>query len=52
MDKIIRERRQTLAKVIAAIKRGFGDQYNVECYGSTIYGLDTPTSDLDLVIIV
>lgn len=34
------------------VLRSYGKDYRVELFGSTAYGIDTPTSDLDLVIMV
>lgn len=52
-DQRVREkRRRTLAKVESAIQGHFGQAYRVEAFGSTQYGVDGPTSDLDLVVIV
>jgi DNA polymerase sigma len=50
---MIREMRQrTLAKVTSAIQSNFGSGYRIEVFGSTQYGVDGQTSDLDLVVIV
>jgi hypothetical protein len=52
-DQRLREkRRRTLAKVESSIQGHFGQGYRVEAFGSTQYGVDGPTSDLDLVVIV
>lgn len=45
-------RSTTIRKVQDTVYRNFGDDYRVELFGSTSYGVDTPTSDLDLVIMV
>jgi predicted nucleotidyltransferase len=42
----------TMRKVQDIIRRDYGTDYRVELFGSTSYGVDTPTSDLDLVILV
>ena len=34
------------------VLRSYGKDYRVELFGSTAYGVDSPTSDLDLVIVV
>ena len=34
------------------IRRSYGVNFRVELFGSTLYGVDTPTSDIDLVIVV
>ena len=34
------------------VHRTYGTNYRVELFGSTAYGVDSPTSDLDLVIVV
>ncbi|KAI0260766.1 hypothetical protein BC834DRAFT_845969 [Gloeopeniophorella convolvens] len=44
-------RRKTIAKVANAIQVTFGPKYRVEAFGSTQYGVDAQTSDLDLVVI-
>ena len=41
-----------MRKVQDIIRRDYGTDYRVELFGSTSYGVDTPTSDLDLVILV
>lgn len=52
-DRHVREkRRRTMAKVESSIRGYFGQEYRVEAFGSTQYGVDGPTSDLDLVVIV
>ena len=52
-DQRVREkRRRTMAKVESSIQNHFGQGYRVEAFGSTQYGVDGPTSDLDLVVIV
>lgn len=51
--QMIREMRQrTLAKIASALQSNFGSEYRVEVFGSTQYGVDGHTSDLDLVVIV
>ncbi|KAI0300085.1 hypothetical protein B0F90DRAFT_450080 [Multifurca ochricompacta] len=51
--QLVREMRQrTVAKVASAIQNNFGAKYHVEVFGSTQYGVDGQTSDLDLVVIV
>lgn len=45
-------RSTTIRKVQDAIHQNFGNNYRVELFGSTSYGVDTSTSDLDLVIMV
>ena len=50
---MIREKRQrTLAKIASTIQSNFGSEYRIEVFGSTQYGVDGQTSDLDLVVIV
>ena len=34
------------------VRQFYGKDYRVELFGSTSYGVDNPTSDLDLVILV
>lgn len=46
------KRKRTLAKIASTIQRDFGSEYRIEVFGSTQYGVDGPTSDLDLVVIV
>ncbi|KAI9508122.1 hypothetical protein F5148DRAFT_22463 [Russula earlei] len=46
----VHEKRQR--KITSSIRRHFGPAYHVEVFGSTEYGVDGPTSDLDLVVIV
>jgi DNA polymerase sigma len=45
-------RRRTVTNITNCIQNSFGSQYRVEVFGSTQYGVDGPTSDLDLVVIV
>ena len=45
-------RSATVQKVQAIIRQHYGANYRVELFGSTSYGVDTPASDLDLVILV
>jgi DNA polymerase sigma len=45
-------RQRTVTKVADCIRSKFGSQYRVEVFGSTQYGVDGRTSDLDLVVIV
>lgn len=45
-------RSETLRRVQNAIRATFGYQYSVEVFGSTMYGVSSPTSDLDFVVIV
>jgi hypothetical protein len=52
-DQHVRERRQrTIAKVEISIRSNFGQEFSVEAFGSTRYGVDGRNSDLDLVVIV
>ncbi|OCB91531.1 AGC/Akt protein kinase [Sanghuangporus baumii] len=44
-------RDRTIKRVERIIRERFGKQYLVECFGSTQYGVDSPTSDLDLVVL-
>jgi hypothetical protein len=39
-------------KVQETIRQNYGTNYRVELFGSTSYGVDSPASDLDLVIVV
>ena len=45
-------RQQTVAKVASAIQEHFGHQYRVDVFGSTQYGVDGQTSDIDMVVVV
>jgi DNA polymerase sigma len=45
-------REQTVAKVASCIQNNFCHEYRVEVFGSTQYGVDGQTSDLDMVVIV
>lgn len=45
-------RSATIRRVQDVVHQNFGKDYRVELFGSTSYGVDTPTSDLDLVIMV
>ncbi|EJD07901.1 uncharacterized protein FOMMEDRAFT_138017 [Fomitiporia mediterranea MF3/22] len=48
---VLANRERTIKRVERAIRKRYGNQYTVECFGSTQYGVDSPTSDLDLVIL-
>ena len=41
-----------MRKIQDTIRQNYGANYRVELFGSTSYGVDSPTSDLDLVIVV
>ena len=41
-----------MRKIQDTIRQRYGTNYRVELFGSTSYGVDSPTSDLDLVIVV
>ena len=45
-------RQRTLAKIASTIQINFGSRYRIEIFGSTQYGVDGQTSDLDLVVVV
>ncbi|KAI9457638.1 hypothetical protein BJY52DRAFT_1272005 [Lactarius psammicola] len=50
--QMVREkRRRTLAKIASTIQSNFGSEYRIEVFGSTQYGVDGQTSDLDLVVV-
>ncbi|KDQ52881.1 hypothetical protein JAAARDRAFT_445611 [Jaapia argillacea MUCL 33604] len=46
-----KRRRQTVNRVEVAIKNAYGYKYRVSRFGSTKYGVSSPNSDLDLIII-
>lgn len=49
---MVHEKRQrTLAKIASVIQSDFGFEYRIGVFGSTQYGADGQTSDLDLVVI-
>ena len=41
-----------MRKIQDTVRQNYGTKYRVELFGSTSYGVDSPTSDLDLVIVV
>lgn len=45
-------RSTTVRKVQEMVRQNYGTNYRVELFGSTTYGVDSPASDLDLVIVV
>ncbi len=49
-SNILAARRTVVAFIQNAIKP-FG-AYKVELFGSTVYGVDSPSTDLDIVIVV
>ena len=49
---ILAARNTVIALVQNAIIRSFGASYKVELFGSTVYGVDSPSTDLDLVVVV
>ncbi|KLO18255.1 hypothetical protein SCHPADRAFT_126698 [Schizopora paradoxa] len=52
LDQTVHERRNwTIFLVNEAVRKRYGHNYHVECFGSTRYGVDSATSDLDLVIV-
>ena len=51
-ESVLATRRRTIQKVQRIIREKYGKQYLVECFGSTQYGVDAATSDLDLVVLV
>jgi len=52
LEPSVYERRNwTIARVNEVVKKHYGRNYHVECFGSTRYGVDSATSDLDLVIV-
>ncbi|KAL5504982.1 hypothetical protein ACEPAH_7645 [Sanghuangporus vaninii] len=48
---VLSARDRTIKTVERTIRERYGKQYLVECFGSTQYGVDSPTSDLDLVVL-
>lgn len=48
---ILAARNAVIALVQNAIIRSFGASYKVELFGSTVYGVDSPSTDLDLVVV-
>ncbi|KAJ7905035.1 hypothetical protein B0H13DRAFT_1620245 [Mycena leptocephala] len=51
-DSVRASRRQTLFSVQDAIRKACGNEYRVELFGSTRYGISSAKSDLDMVILV
>jgi len=47
---VLKYRQLTIQKVEQVIRQKFGARFTVECFGSTRYGVDSGTSDLDMVI--
>jgi predicted nucleotidyltransferase len=45
-------RQRTITKVASAIQEHFGHEYRVQVFGSTQYGVDGQTSDVDMVVVV
>ena len=45
-------RSETVRKIQETVRQNYGTNYRVELFGSTSYGVDSPASDLDLVIMV
>ncbi|KAJ3558425.1 hypothetical protein NM688_g929 [Phlebia brevispora] len=48
--EVIKERRRIVDEVQTAIQKRFGPKYRVYVFGSALYGMDSATSDLDLVV--
>ncbi|KAJ7182663.1 hypothetical protein C8R43DRAFT_1228986 [Mycena crocata] len=48
--KVLESRKKTLASVQEAIQARYGAQYTVQLFGSARYGISSPSSDLDMVI--
>jgi predicted nucleotidyltransferase len=51
-ESVALKRAMTVERVRGIIRRKWGPDYDVKLFGSTQYGVDKPTSDLDLVILV
>ena len=49
---VLEKRVKTIKRVDYVVKSTYGGQYRVQCFGSTQYGTDSVSSDLDVVIIV
>ncbi|KIO31300.1 hypothetical protein M407DRAFT_19678 [Tulasnella calospora MUT 4182] len=50
-DSIRAARQRTIHRVDQVIRSTFGEKYLVQCFGSTQYGVDSATSDLDMIIL-
>lgn len=50
--EVVKTRENLVNAVQSAIDAELGRQFKVKPFGSTIYGADTPDSDIDLVIFV
>ncbi|KAG8951400.1 hypothetical protein FRC04_006171 [Tulasnella sp. 424] len=48
---ILAARQRTIVTVDQVIRSTFGEKYLVQCFGSTQYGVDSATSDLDMIIL-
>ncbi|KDQ16689.1 hypothetical protein BOTBODRAFT_144456 [Botryobasidium botryosum FD-172 SS1] len=48
---VLEKRIATMTKLSALIKEKHGERFDVRCFGSTAYGVDSSKSDIDLVII-
>lgn len=46
------QRFKTIKRVEKALQKKFGDQYTLQPFGSTEYGIDNDASDLDLIVLV
>ncbi|KAJ7472262.1 hypothetical protein B0H11DRAFT_1729327 [Mycena galericulata] len=50
-ERVLASRMRTLRAVEKTIRKQYGNQYSVELFGSTRYGISSPSSDLDMVIL-
>lgn len=49
---VLAARARVLRRLRTAINRRYGSKYSVEQFGSTVYGVDSAASDMDLVLLV
>ena len=49
---MLASRQMTLDAVQRVIRKNYGNEYSVELFGSTRYGISSASSDLDMVILV
>lgn len=50
--EVLMARRRIVRRVERAVQAAFGEEYCIRLFGSTCYGIDSVTSDLDMVLLV
>ena len=51
-EAVLARRERTISDLRNVLALKYGEQYQVQAFGSTVYGVSTEKSDLDLIIMV